>query len=249
MPLPRYGVVIGTFVSFARDPQDQFGHWYHGHLTISTPAGDYRSALDVDTPTGIGISYRVSRRLSPRQLSPVDQLSDGWHPLASTPHSGAADYLRSPLFQDRLFGWTLQPPAPGLPWPTATPGRRWVDGTLAHLMRLLGRLGQAWLSGRGIRPWMESTGDNALTALETELPGSKRIFVFGDHFRDGKGVHDVHRNQGDPEGSRWWELNGIWQDGAVFVQRQDDSLFAWQVRFNTQSMNTDEEGHPHRDEG
>ena len=51
MPLPRYGVAIGTYVSFVRDPQDQYGRWYHGHLTIDTPGGQFQSALDVDTPS------------------------------------------------------------------------------------------------------------------------------------------------------------------------------------------------------
>jgi hypothetical protein len=39
MPLPNYGVAIGSYASFARDAPDQYGRWYHGHLTIDTPAG------------------------------------------------------------------------------------------------------------------------------------------------------------------------------------------------------------------
>jgi uncharacterized protein YukJ len=48
----------------------------------------------------------------------------------------------------------------------------------------------------------------------------------------------------DPADSQWWTQNGIWQDGAVFVQRPNDSVTGWQVRFNSQSMQTDEQGHP-----
>ena len=48
-------------------------------------------------------------------------------------------------------------------------------------------------------------------------------------------MHDVHQNQGDPAGSLWWNQNGIWQDGAVGVQREDATLFLWQVRFNSQA--------------
>jgi hypothetical protein len=248
VPLPRYGVAIGTFVRFARDPQDSFGHWYHGHLTIATPAGEYQSALDVDTPSGVGVSFRVSRGLRAGALGSVGSMADGWHPLASTSASGALDYLRSPVFRDRLFR-LLALPAGGLP---KLPGGRrpgtpwWVDSSFERLLRLLGRLDHL-TPGRLIsfRPWIASTGDNALTALETELPGSSRIYLFGEHYEtSGLGVHDVHMNQGDPAGSQWWDQNGIWQDGAVGVQKPDGTLFLWQVRFNSQAMLTDDNGHP-----
>jgi hypothetical protein len=39
MPLPRYGVTIENRVRFYRDPPDNFGHWYHGHVEVSTPSG------------------------------------------------------------------------------------------------------------------------------------------------------------------------------------------------------------------
>jgi hypothetical protein len=62
MPLSNgYGVAVGTFVSFAREDPTHFGSWYHGRLRISTPAGTYEAALDVDTPSGIGVSYRLVR--------------------------------------------------------------------------------------------------------------------------------------------------------------------------------------------
>jgi hypothetical protein len=83
MPLAAYGVAIGNFVSFTRDTPDQFGHWYHGHLTIATPSGRFASALDVDTPSDIGVSYRISRNLPPDALGSLPGMGHGWHPLAS----------------------------------------------------------------------------------------------------------------------------------------------------------------------
>jgi Uncharacterized conserved protein (DUF2278) len=121
MPLPRYGVAIGTFVSFARDPQDQFGHWYHGHLTIATPQGQYASALDVDTPSGIGVSYRISPSLSRSDLGPIAGLPNGWHALTSDSSSGALDYLRSPIFQDTLLHRNVPRIGPFLAGPVKTP--------------------------------------------------------------------------------------------------------------------------------
>ena len=112
-------------------------------------------------------------------------------------------------------------------------------------MRTLGSIAQH-LPPQAVRfrPWIRSTGDNALSALEAELPHSRRVYLFGNHYAHGeRGVHDVHMNQGDPPGDHWSD-NGIWQDGAVVIQRQDEAFFAWQVKFNSQVMHTDSGGHP-----
>lgn len=134
MPLSAYGVVIGDIVSFDRDPPDAFGRWYHGHLKVSTPTGIWESALDVDTPTGLGVRYRTSYGLSQSVLGPVATLTNGFHLLGSTPSTGAVDYIRSFFLQDILFTAArvatlglrkipiVLPPLPGPFRPTSTPG-------------------------------------------------------------------------------------------------------------------------------
>jgi len=251
VPLPQYGVAIGTFVSFARDPQDQFGRWYHGHLTIDTPAGHFQSALDVDTPSGIGVSYRVSRSVSKSRLGPAASLPSGWHALGSNPTSGALDYLRSPMFQDVVLRRPIpQFEIPARHSPVPDPGPLAEEQTrsalsyesLPTIARRSFEVVVPWLPI--FRPWIPSTGDNALTALEAELPNAVRIYLFGDHYATGLGVHDVHMNQGDPAGSQWWATDGIWQDGAVCLERAAGTIFAWQVKCNSQSFKTDASGHP-----
>jgi hypothetical protein len=32
MPLPSYGVLVGTLIRFAREDPNNFGSWYHGKL-------------------------------------------------------------------------------------------------------------------------------------------------------------------------------------------------------------------------
>jgi hypothetical protein len=251
VPLPHYGVAIGTYVSFARDPQDQYGRWYHGHLMIDTPTGNFESALDVDTPSGAGVSYRVSRSVSKSELGPAASLPNGWHALGSSPTSGALDYLRSPMFKDAVLRRPIpqfeiprkRPPIPD-PGPLAeqqTRGGLFYED-LPTIARRSFEVVAPWLPI--FRPWIPSTGDNALTALEAELPNAVRIYLFGDHYETGQGVHDVHMNQGDPAGSQWWAADGIWQDGAVCLERADGTIFAWQVKFNSQSFKTDAAGHP-----
>jgi uncharacterized protein YukJ len=79
--------------------------------------------------------------------------------------------------------------------------------------------------------------------LETLLPTAARIYIFGEPFATGLGVHNVHMNQGDPPGPHQDE-NAIWQDGAVMVERTDGSVAIWQVKFNTQSLHTGDDGLP-----
>ncbi|MEV4613850.1 DUF2278 family protein [Kitasatospora sp. NPDC049258] len=241
MSLPRYGVAIGTFREFTRDPTHDFGEWYHGHLVLDTPQGPYQAALDVDSPSGVGVAYRVVDRLEAAGTAAVRALPDGFHLLARRPDSGALDYQRSPMLRDPAWLPTLHTlverlveallhPAVGAP----VYGPNLADRLAALLARL-----RAPLS-----PWVASDGDNALDVLESRLRRAHRIYVFGQGFTDGPGVHDVHLNQGDPPGSQWYDTDGIWQDGAVLCERPSGELTAWQIEFNTQRLPTDSEGHP-----
>jgi uncharacterized protein DUF2278 len=99
MPLPAYGVLIGTLVRFARENPNNFGSWYHGKLYIAAPAGQYEGAVDVSTPSGIKVQYRFVDALDSALFQPISSLPNGWHLLATTPTSGALDYVRSPLLR------------------------------------------------------------------------------------------------------------------------------------------------------
>ncbi len=79
--------------------------------------------------------------------------------------------------------------------------------------------------------------------LEPLVHGAVRIYVFGEPYTTGLGVHNVHCNQGDPPGPHQGE-DGIWQDGAVLTQAAHGTMTLWQVKFNTQSLHTDDDGLP-----
>ena len=243
MPLDHgYGVAIGTFVSFTREDPSSFGTWYHGKLRIDTPAGQYEAALDVDTPSGIGVSYRVVDDLTAQDIPLLAALANGFTSLASTEASGALDYVRSPILRD---GWMVRQ----LRWRIGGLRTRWhaqawgptpLDLAINRLHRGFRRL--SWWRWRSF-PWVSSDGDNALDVLEALLPTAARICIFGEPFTTGLGVHNVHMNQGDPPGPHQAE-NGIWQDGAVLVERSNGSVAIWQVKFNTQSLHTGDDGLP-----
>jgi hypothetical protein len=69
MPLPAYGVLVGTLNHFTREDPNNSGSWYYGKLYVDTPAGQYEGAVDVSTPSGIKVQYRLVRHLSRPALS------------------------------------------------------------------------------------------------------------------------------------------------------------------------------------
>jgi hypothetical protein len=222
MPLPAYGVLIGTLNHFTRDSLTPTGSFRHGALHVDAPAGQYACAVDVLTPSGIKVQYRLIHRLNHLALTPVLGLPAGWQSLASTRSSGALDYVRSHFMGVGMvassFGFWLF--------------RR--DSLIGRFLR--------WLESLR-NPWIDSTGDNALNALETQLLGSVRVFVFGAPSPTSLGVQDIHMNQGNPPGP-FQQLNGIWQDGGVLIERPSGELVAFLLKFASQSLHTNSQGLP-----
>ena len=67
--------------------------------------------------------------------------------------------------------------------------------------------------------------------------------VFG--FEPGRGVHDVHMNQGNVRGEYHSSDNGIWQDGALFLHlKREPRWVAVFLAFQSQQWQTDERGYP-----
>jgi hypothetical protein len=153
MPLPDYGVAIGTLNHFAREDPSHYGSYYHGKVYLNTPQRVYEGAVDLATPSGVEVQYKVIPNLSVSLFAPIQTLANGWTQLPRTPTSGALDYVRSPLLRT----------GPGCIFVRYDPAIEW-------LIRLL----------EALRPkWILSTGDNALNELETQLTGSTRVYLFG----------------------------------------------------------------------
>lgn len=212
-----YGLLIGTKDDYFRDPPDDFGRYYHGNLIVRAPLGTYRCAIDVD-PKNMpnGIQWRTVR-IRPDDVGALLALPDGWHDLASTPSSGALDYVRSPVLHPPLVIRKVR-----------------YHSLLARLLE--------WL--RWNPPWKDGTGIQALADLEAVLDRATRCYVFGEPFTRGLGVHNIHQNQGDPPGSSFARENAIWQDGATLVETADGALVGFLNKFTTQAFRTDDLGRP-----
>jgi hypothetical protein len=214
-----YGVLAGTLTAHHRDPADSFGRWYHVHLTVSAQSHTYDCAIDVDSHmSSVGVEWKVLA-LRPPEWTALTALPAGFHALVSDAVSGALDYIRDPRLRRRLgCVFVMMPDA---------------------ITRLLMAIAEALLQS-----WDRGSHEQATLALESILQVGRPVFVFGEPFRTGFGVHNIHQNQGDPLTSQWAAENGIWQDGGTLLQRADGSLVAFISKFTSQSYRTDAQGHP-----
>lgn len=184
------------------------------HVDLNINAAGVNYQAAVDVNEPNGVfQYRQLHKLNKKLFSNIAGLPDGWHHLDSNPTSGAMDYARSPI---------LGKPAS-------------LRGILAGFWNSVSK---PYKQG-----WTNVTGNEAGQALIAMVTASTRIFAFGAPYTTGKGVHDVHCNQGDPPG-QFRPLDGIWQDGCVFVTKTDGTLSAYLGKFATQSLHTDNHGLP-----
>lgn len=219
MPLDRYGVLSGVLASHVRDTPDSQGRWFHVNLTVTAANGQYRCAIDVDShQSNTGVEWRVVP-ISAQHVASMLALPQGYHDLAHTSTSGAWDYVRSSLFRMRLGCLFVMMP----------------DGVVRWLMGLFEAL---------LNMWQQGNNQQAATSLEAVLVPGRRVLVWGEPFTTGLGMHNVHQNQGDPAGSRWWKENGIWQDGGTLAEQADGTWVAFINKFTSQAYRTDDQGHP-----
>lgn len=232
MPLSNgYGVVIGTLASHFIDPPDNQGNWPHYHLKVSTPQGEYDCVINLKSVTQVKVEYRDFRNVDRARFSQILALSDGFHALASSSASGALDHVRHPGLQNPLVPCLW--PLPGWPKP---------EWPLPEWPRPLLR----WRRRCNCTQWWKENGLNLIKLMQYYVENVERIYVFGEPYTSGLGVHNVHMNQGDPIGSSFSAENGIWQDGGVIYEytTPQPRLSVMLTKFETQSLQTDSNGRP-----
>ena len=184
MPVQEYGVVIGAFAHFDRDPTNHFGNLFHGHIFVRAPGASgttllYNCAVAVQFPTG-KVEYAMLAGLDRARFSSVRARPNGSHPLGQDASSGALDYVRSGLLSVLTAGG-LTPPV----W------RQNIGGSVLNDM-------ESFLTTWG--------SIQRIYVFRARFLNSAQI--------PPRGVHDVHLNQGDPPGSLQlrdgiWQDGGI----------------------------------------
>jgi hypothetical protein len=234
MPLDDgYGVVIGTIADHYIEPPDEEGRWPHYKIFVDTPAGEYECVINLKSRSEIKVEYRDFRNLGRSFFQDILDLSDGYHALSSNSSSGALDVIRHPGLMDPfcLHWYSCWFPFRKINYPEL-----YYPKWSKLLIRKRCHCTQ-W--------WMES-GTNLIELIEYYLMRVHRIYVFGEPYNSGLGMHNVHMNQGDPIDSPFSAENGIWQDGGLILEYTDPQprLSVFVTKFQTQSLRTDEDGRP-----
>lgn len=187
----------------------------HYHIRIDDGDRDHRVAVNVrGSSLPSAVEYLVDTHFDHLLTERLAALSPGLSPIAA---GQGLDYVRHGLF-DRSHMRALPALLPG-------PDNDLNEKIDAIVGRAIGDPG-AMLYAFG----------------EPFGPDPAADHVFG--FAPSRGMHDVHMNQGSPEG-RFRGDNGVGQDGALMVAFPGGRWSALFLKFQSQAWHTDDAtGHP-----
>ena len=241
MPFANYGVLIGTKTRYFRDPPDSFGKYYHGNIEVMANGIIHRCAIDVDSQR-TRVQWRIIN-LSAEDMQLIAGKPEGWHHLLSNNGSGAIDYIRwRPMWVTLRIPLLLMPK-----WKIRIPIPPWIKVPKLKIFDKVKTVINAFFRIIYLEQssfWLIGDNIDAIEQLELVINQGNKVFIFGEFFNSGYGVHNIHQNQGDPPTIPQSIENGIWQDGATIVQKSDGTFVGFFNKFETQSFKTDSTGHP-----
>lgn len=193
------------------------------HFQILLDCGGARLRLAINTRSGSSkgreadLLFLANDDFQHPLLDRLIELPDGIYEIPSEPDSLALDYQRGQLLQPQQMRRI----------PASRPG---AHNDLSD--ELLSRVTRAINDPEArVYAWGTRWGP--------EQNSIDHIF----HFTPGNGIHDIHMNQGNTDEHR--HDNGAWADGALMFStgggRHWCAVF---LAFQTQSWETDEQGHP-----
>jgi uncharacterized protein YukJ len=186
----------------------------HYQISVDAPGGPFTVAVNIQSVDGSQVLYIVDHAFVPPDPAALKALASGMTALDSVPGGLAIDFVRS----------TVQ-------------GAPMVErGSMALLPN-------AFAAGHRHNDLNNEVVD-LLNRAVADRDGT--IYAYGSAFADSgqvDGIHDIHMNQGNPPHNHDGD-NGIWQDGAIFMNlpAQNDTWIAVFIAFQTQSWSTDAEG-------
>jgi len=218
MPIQNYSVLKGTPTA----GKVVSGNGTHYQITVQAAGGPFTVAVNIESTDGSEVLYRIEQPFTPPDLASLTGLPTGMTPLPSQPDGLALDYVR-----ERIGGQPMI-----------------TRASLALLPKQIGAGGEE----RAPRALSD-----AITLLISQAiaAGNATLYAFGSAYADSgqiDGIHDIHMNQGNPVSGEFARDNGIWQDGAMFLQMPGaGSAQAWIavfIAFQTESWNTGGNGNP-----
>jgi uncharacterized protein YukJ len=185
----------------------------HYQVLVSADGTLYRIAINVRSQDGSEVQFLVRSHFEHPITQLLAELPEELRAVRSEPGGVALDFIRGNLMQP----WELQP----LPLSAAGPDNDLNEKIDAYIQRAM------------------SDEDAMIYALGAAWgPETKADRYFG--FKPGRGIHDIHFNQGNPAG-QFADQNGPWQDGGLIFQfpRQNQWVGVF-LKFQSQAWHTDD---------
>jgi uncharacterized protein YukJ len=185
----------------------------HYQVLISDDGVLHRIAINVRSQDGSEVEYLVRSHFEHPIIEGLAELSEGLHEIPSKPGGLALDFIRG----------NIALPSEFQPLPLSATG---PDNDLNEKLDTL------------VQRAMADEDAMVYAFGDTWGPEKKADRYFG--FKPGRGIHDIHFNQGNPPG-RFAESNGPWQDGGLIFefprQQQWSAIF---LKFQTQEWHSDD---------
>jgi uncharacterized protein YukJ len=208
MPLKDYGVLRATLVQRLQ-ATDKTGHY---QLLCDVGGANWRVAINARSALPPSdVAYAVLSPFAHPLLDRLDGLADGWQALdGGDEQARGLDYIRGNLAQPDQF----RP----LPLSQTGPDNDLNDLFDFHLLPLIG------------------DADARVYAFGQSWGPEEAADKYFD-FTPGRGVHDIHQNQGNV--GRFTADDGVWQDGGLLT-RGAAGWTAILLRFQSQAWHTDD---------
>jgi uncharacterized protein YukJ len=194
---------------------DHNGQNPHYLIRLEANGSEFQVAVNIESRDGSEVLYRITPGFTPPDAPALQMLPPGLTNLPSSSGGLALDYVRETI--------------------AGTPMVTRAEMALLPVSAPAGDAGNA----------LQNAVVDLLNQAVADPNGA--IYAFGQSFADSgtpDGIHNIHMNQGNP-GSRFASENGIWQDGALFINLpQSDAWTALFLAFQTESWQTDEHGNP-----
>ena len=211
MPLKNYAVLKGR----PTNNRLATGANPHYQVLVSENGTMHRIAINVRSQDGSEVQFLVRSAFEHPITEKIAALSEGLHRAASVPDGIALDFIRSNLMQP----WELKP----LPLSATGPDNDLNEKIDAYVQRAMSDE-ESWIYAFG-----ETWGPEP----------DKADKYFG--FKPGRGIHDIHMNQGNPPG-KFASDNGKFQDGAlIFEFPNENQWVAIFLKFQTQAWHSDDD--------
>ena len=230
MPIQNYSVLKGKPTA----GKIVTGSSTHYQITVEATGGPFTVAVNIESTDGSEVLYDIDHTFTPPDVSGLTALPSGMTSLPSQPGGLTLDYVREQINGQPMI-------------------------TLADLTLLPEKAAGGDKTGKGQRPdsltLRAQALQNGVTLLISQAisDGNATLYAFGSAYADSgevDGIHDIHMNQGNPAPGEYADDNGIWQDGALFLQMpslNSDPAQTWVaifIAFQTESWNTDDNGNP-----